>query len=365
LRYASPGRSLCTVPRQRWTAEQARAWYDSQPWLVGCNYIPSNAINQLEMWQPDTFDVTANDRELGWAANLGFNTARVYLHDLLWTDDSLGFLDRIDRFLAIAERHGIRPLFVLFDAVWDPHPALGPQRQPRPHLHNSGWVQSPGATVLGDSSRHDELANYVRGVVGRFKDDPRVLAWDLFNEPDNPNPSYRDREIPNKKEQAFALLRKAFAWAREASPSQPVTCGLWHPDWSFTGRISEIEAFQLAESDVISFHAYTGPKLFLPRLKELQKHARPIFLTEYLARPFGSTFEAILPIAREHKVAAYNWGLVAGKTQTQYPWDSWTKRYDSEPEVWFHDLFRRDGTPFSATEAAFIEQITSRLPTEG
>ena len=131
--------------RGQWTEKEARDWYGRQPWPVGCNYIPSTAINQLEMWQAETFDEAANDRELGWAAGLGFNTVRVYLHDLLWEQDVRGFMGRIDRFLAIAARHGIRPMFVLFDGVWDPFPKPGPQPSPRPHLHNSGWVQSPGA----------------------------------------------------------------------------------------------------------------------------------------------------------------------------------------------------------------------------
>ena len=361
LRGVSVRLTLRPMARDRWTSEDARAWYARQPWLAGCNYIPSDAINQLEMWQAASFDEAINDRELGWAAGLGFNTVRVYLHHLLWDDNAQGFLDRIDRFLSIAGRHRIRPMFVLFDGVWDPNPALGPQRPPRPHVHNSGWAQSPGAAILGDPARHDELEGYVRGVIERFRDDARVLAWDIFNEPDAVNRAYRDQEIPNKAEMAFALMRRAFAWAREAGPSQPLTCALWRPEWASTGSLSEIEAFQLAESDVVSFHAYMRPSLLLARLAELETYERPVFLTEYLARPFGSTFEAILPIAKEHRVAAYNWGLVAGKTQTQYPWDSWTKGYDSEPDPWFHDILRPDGTPYKTDEAAFIRGITARL----
>lgn len=352
------------MSRERWTAGEARAWYGEQPWLVGCNYIPSNAINQLEMWQADSFDEKTNERELGWAAGLGFNTVRVYLHHLFWENDAPGFLDRIGRFLSICAGHGIRPMFVLFDGVWDPNPELGTQRAPRPHVHNSAWVQSPGAAILVDPARHDELEGYVRGAIECFKDDARVLAWDIFNEPDAVNRAYRDQEIPNKAEMALALVRKAFGWARAAGPLQPLTCGLWRPEWAFKGQISETGAFQLVESDVVSFHAYLGPSLLVKRLAELEKYERPVFLTEYLARPFGSTFEAILPIAKEHRVAAYNWGLVAGKTQTQYPWDSWAKRYDAEPDPWFHDILRSDGTPYNPDEADFIKAVTSTKPSQ-
>ncbi|HSP54656.1 MAG TPA: 1,4-beta-xylanase [Dehalococcoidia bacterium] len=344
--------------RKQWAPEEAREWYDRQPWPIGCNYIPSNAVNQLEMWQTDTFDEAVNERELGWAAGLGFNTVRVYLHDLPWSQDAGGFLGRIDRFLAIAARHGIRPLFVLFDGVWDPYPKPGPQPAPVPHIHNSGWAQSPGAEILGDPARHDEMEPYVAGVIGHFRADPRVLGWDLFNEPDNPNTPYRDRELPDKAEKAFALLRKAYAWAREAGPEQPITSGVWRPEWVFTGALSEMDRFQLTESDVISFHAYVGRPTVEARLAELESYGRPVLLTEYLARPFGNTFKAILPLLRERKVAAYNWGLVSGKTQTVYPWDSWARRPDREPAVWFHDIMRADGTPYDPGEAEFLRTIT-------
>ncbi len=347
--------------RNQWTPGQARDWYARQPWPVGCNFIPSTAINQLEMWQAETFDEAINDRELGWASGLGFNTVRVYLHDLPWAHDARGFLDRIDRFLGIATRHGIRPLFVLFDGVWDPYPKPGPQPAPVPHVHNSVWAQSPGAEILGDPARHDEMQGYVKGVIGHFRDDPRVLAWDLFNEPDNPNAAYRDRELPDKAAKALALLRKAYAWAREAGPEQPITSGVWRPEWVFTGALSEMDRFQLTESDVVSFHAYVGRSTAEARLAELEAHGRPVLLTEYLARPYGSTFEAILPLLKERKVAAYNWGLVSGKTQTIYPWDSWARRPDREPGVWFHDILRPDGTPYDRAEVELLRRLTGAV----
>ena len=196
--------------RSKWTAEQANQWYDSQPWLVGCNFIPSTAGNQLEMWQAATFDTATINRELGWAAGLGMNTVRVYLHDLLYEQDSTGFYDRVDTFLKIASSHKIRPMFVLFDSVWDPFPKIGTQRTPAAHTHNAGWVQSPGKEVLLDSTQHPRLSNYVRGVVGRFRNDGRILAWDVWNEPENPNVSaYGNVEIPNKGEVVYPLLKKS------------------------------------------------------------------------------------------------------------------------------------------------------------
>jgi len=348
-----------SAPRSRWTVEEAQGWHRRQPWLVGCNFIPSNAINQLEMWQAETFDIETIDRELEWASDIGFNAARVFLHDLLWKQDNEGFRSRVDQFLETASRHGVLVMFVLFDGVWDPYPALGPQRATRPHVHNSGWVQSPGAGVLAAADRHEELEGYVTGVVQSFRDDDRVLAWDLFNEPDSPNPAYGDRELPDKAERATALLGRAYGWAREAGPTQPITAGVWY------GRVqgedaSEINRMMLSESDVISFHSYLEAERVASRIRELKEFERPILLTEYMSRGSGSTFEAVLPLLKEQKVGAFNWGFVSGKTQTIYPWDSWVREYEGEPDEWFHDVLRADGTAYRAEEVELIRGLTGR-----
>lgn len=345
-----------------WTAERANAWYAQQPWLVGCNFTPSTAINQLEMWQAETFDTTTIDRELGWAADLGFNTVRVYLHDLVYEQDSSGFLDRMDTFLKIASNHHIKPLFVFFDSCWDPYPKLGKQRDPKPHVHNSGWVQSPGANVLKDSTQYARLERYVKGVVAHFAQDERILGWDVWNEPNNPNTSsYGPVELKNKDQYVLPLLEKTFEWARAAQPSQPLTSGLWDGgDWSDETALSDIQKVQLAESDVISFHNYENPASFEARIKQLQKYGKPLLCTEYMARANESTFEGSLPVAKQYKVAAYNWGFVDGKTQTIYAWDSWGKTYQKEPELWFHDILRRDGTPYREEEVAFIKSLTAK-----
>lgn len=349
-----------TAGRARWTIEEAQAWYAHQPWLVGCNFIPSTAVNQLEMWQAETFDAETIERELRWAAEIGFNTARVFLHDLLWQQDERGFAERVDLFLTIAERFGIRPMFVLFDGVWYPKPKLGPQRAARDRIHNSGWVQSPGAEILSDPARHDELRGYVRGIIERFQDDARVLAWDLFNEPAAPNLAYARHEPADKPRLATALLGKAFHWAREAQPHQPLTAGLWSGPWTANNPLSEINALMVAESDVISFHSYEPPEKVRTLIDELDKEGRPLLITEYLARTFGSTFQAVLPLFKERNVAAYNWGFVSGKTQTIYPWDSWTKTYTGEPDPWFHDILHPDGTPYDSEETRLIRALTRR-----
>jgi hypothetical protein len=361
--------SLMPLPpataRDVWPPETARAWYQDQPWLVGCNFIPSSAINQLEMWQADTFDRKTIDRELGWAEDLGFTSVRVFLHHLLWEQDRAGFLSRMDEFLGMAHKHKIGVMFVLFDSCWDPHPKLGKQRAPQPGVHNSGWVQSPGADDLLATERHKLLEEYTRGVVGHFRSDKRVHVWDLWNEPDNQNDNsygrnHLKREPAGKLSATVKLLPKVFAWAREADPSQPITSGVWIGNWPDAQKVSPTEKVQLEESDVISFHSYDRPEGVEKCIRNLNRYGRPILCTEYMARPQGSTFDPILADLRDAKVGAYNWGFVAGKSNTLYPWDSWQKRYSAEPEVWFHDIFRADGKQYNPREVEYIRRITGR-----
>lgn len=349
------------VPREIWTKEQANDWYNKQPWLVGCNFLPSTAINQLEMWQPETFDTATINRELGWAEAIGMNTIRVYLHDLLYEQDVGGFLQRMDIFLQIASAHHIKPMFVLFDSVWDPDPQLGKQRDPQPGVHNSGWVQSPGRKALTDSTQYPRLEAYVKGVVKRFAQDDRVLAWDIWNEPENMNNEYyRKMEPVNKSEIVERLMKEAFEWMRSVNPQQPATVGLWSGDWSSPEKLKSIETVAIEQSDIISFHNYSDSASFEKNIKELQYYGRPVLCTEYMSRGSRSTFQAILPIAKKYNVAAYNWGLVDGKSQTKYPWDSWERPYTGEPPLWFHDIFRKDGSPYKKEETDLIKQLTGR-----
>lgn len=356
----------CTSPKveslqvgEVWPVEKANAWYEEQDWLVGSNFNPSTSINQLEMWQADDFDTATIDKELKWASSIGMNTARVYLHDLLWIQDSTGFLDRLEVFLQISQKNHIKPMFVLFDSCWDPFPESGKQRDPKPHVHNSGWVQSPGFHALKDTTQYPRLKRYVKGVVGRFSHDNRILAWDIWNEPDNDTgPSYKKVDLPNKVDYVLPLMVDAFEWSRSVNPSQPLTSGIWLGDWSSHETLAPIQKAQIELSDIISFHNYDDPEDFENRIRWLQRYGRPLLCTEYMARPNGSTFEGFLPIAKKYNVAMYNWGLVDGKTQTKYPWDSWEKTYTNEPELWFHEVFRNDGTPYKEEETQLIYKMT-------
>jgi hypothetical protein len=345
----------------RWPEQKANDWYAKQPWLVGSNFIPKDAINELEMWQQDTFDPAEIDRELGWAEGMGMNTMRVFLHDLLWQDPA-GFQKRLDQFLTIAARHHIRPLLVLFDSCWDPLPQLGAQHPPIPGVHNSGWVQSPGARALADPTQVPRLKAYVQGVVGAFAKDDRILGWDVWNEPGSDTTgSYPKTEMKmsEKLARVAELLPQAFEWARQMNPTQPLTSGVWDIDITKDEAPDEIQRIQLRESDVITFHNYSWPESFKAEVGWLRRFHRPVICTEYMARPTGSTFDTILPLAKQEHVGAINWGFVAGKTQTYYPWESWQHPYIlNDPPVWFHEVLRPDGTPYRKAEVDLIRQLT-------
>lgn len=343
--------------RERWTPAQAQAWYEKQSWLVGSNYTPASAINELEMWQADSFDAAGIDRELGWAENLGMNTMRVFLHNLLWEQDAKGFSKRLDEFLAIAARHHIRPLLVLFDSCWDPEPRPGPQHPPIPGVHNSGWVQAPGRARLEDSSQYPKLKAYVEGIVGRFGKDERILGWDVWNEPDNEGGGNYPRS-ESKVALVNVLLPQVFDWALAQNPVQPLTSGVWRDDdWS-PGHLNPTERIQLDHSDVVSFHDYNWPEIFARRVKTLRAYGRPLLCTEFMARGNGSTFDGTLPVGKRENVAMINWGFVDGRTQTRLPWDSWLKPYTrDEPPLWFHEVLRKDGTPYRQAEAELIRRL--------
>lgn len=326
-----------------WSVEKANAWYNAHKWLTGADYITSTAINQLEMWQGETFDAPTIDKELGWAENIGFNTMRVFLHSLAWKQDPEGFKKRVNEFLSIADKHHIQPMFVFFDDVWNKTPKPGKQPEPKPGIHNSGWVQDPGQPASNDTTLYPQLERYVKDVLTTFAHDKRILLWDLYNEPGN----------SNKRDSSLTLLTKIFEWARSVNPDQPLSAGLWA--WDF----EKLNTFQVLNSDIITYHDYEEAPWHERVIQLLKVTGRPLICTEYMARTRNSRFSTILPLLKKENVGAINWGFVSGKTNTIYAWD--TPIPDgSEPVEWFHDIFRKDGTPYRNDEVELIRKLNGK-----
>lgn len=326
---------------KQWSSQKANEWYQKQGWLVGANFLPNTAINQLEMWQAASFDTVTINKELGMAASIGMNTMRVYLHDMAWKADAVGFKNRMNQFLAIAHKNKIKIIFCILDDCWNPDATLGKQPDPKPGVHNSGWVRSPTMNIHNDMSAWGDLEKYVKDVLTSFKNDNRILLWDLYNEPGNSG--YGLSSLP--------LLKKMYEWAWAVRPAQPLSTGVWYNEQP------SINAFQLKNSDVITFHNYNDTIELKKALDTLVKFGRPVICTEYMARTNNSKFITHLPIFKRYHVAAINWGLVSGRSNTIFPWGS--KLDSPEPTTWFHDIFRKDGTPFNKEEVTFIKNITS------
>lgn len=328
--------------RAVWSKDAAAAWYAGKGWLHGCDFIPSTAINQLEMWQEPTFDSATIDRELGYAASIGLNCMRVFLHHVAWQEDPAGFKQRMDRYLGIAAGHHISTIFVFFDDCWNATYHEGAQPAPRPGIHNSGWLRDPGELYYDEPALVDTLQTYVKDILASFRHDNRILLWDLYNEPGNSD--YGNRSLP--------LLEKIFQWGQDINPDQPLSAGVWND------HLDQMNAYQLNHSDVITYHDYEGPAAHQRCIDTLKTYGRPLICTEYMARLRNSTFFNIMPMLKKENIAAINWGLVTGKTNTKYAWD--TPMPDgSEPKIWFHDIFRPDGTPYDPKETVFIRKLTT------
>lgn len=328
------------LEKNKWSIEKAHNWYTQHDWMTGANFNPSTAINQLEMWQEATFDPETIDRELGFAEGIGFNTIRVYLHSLAYKTDPKGFKKRMETYLDTADKHGIKTMFVIFDDVWGKTPKKGKQPDPVTGTHNSGWVQDPGDPASKEEKNFVGLEIYVKDILKTFGDDKRILMWDLYNEPGN----------TGKLTSSLPLLKNVFTWAREINPSQPLTAGLWA--WDF----HELNAFQALNSDILTYHDYNDEKHHQHVINLLKSHGRPMICTEYMARTYNSRFSNILPILLKENIGAINWGLVDGKSNTKYAWDTPIED-GGEPIEWFHEVFRIDGTPYRQDEADLIKKL--------
>ncbi|MBN2485843.1 MAG: 1,4-beta-xylanase [Bacteroidales bacterium] len=348
MQCTGKGKTGSTSENTPWDIEKANQWQKANPWLIGANFNPSTAINQLETWQAETFDPETIDRELGWAASIGFNCMRVYLHHLAWEIDPEGFKARMRQYLDISDKHGIKTMFVFFDDCWNNSYQAGKQPEPKTGIHNSGWVQDPGALLFDENGEVKPevmqlLEEYVKDILTTFSKDKRIIVWDLYNEPGNSG--YVNRSMP--------LLQNVFNWARSIDLVQPVTAGVWNI------KLVDLNKFQLENSDILTYHNYSNEIEHGKAIDTLKLLNRPLICTEYMARTNGSRFDNILPLLKENNIGAINWGLVSGRSNTIYAWETPVPD-GSEPETWFHDVFRKNGEPYSKDEVDLIKRLTGK-----
>ena len=336
----------CQDTLQRWPEKKIWDWYNKQPWYCGFNYIPAYAINYTAMWDKTTFDPQAIDKELALAQKSGMNVLRAVLQFAVYEDDPNYFLKTLDTFMSICDRHKIEFVPALFDDCSfgiTQDPKVGRQPEPLAGWYAWAWSPSPGHSLVVDSTTHPRIEKYVKAVMTRFKDDKRILFWDLYNEPTNGGLGTA----------SFPLLKKVITWAHTVHPVQPLTVDVWNNN----KRLNEI-AF--AASDVITFHNYGNKENLINQIKDLKQYNRPLICTEWMNRPNGSTIAMNLQVFYDEKVGCMLWGLVNGKTQTDLPWGH--RPGDPASTVWQHDLYRPDFTSYNQQE---IDMLTKYISASG
>ena len=331
----------------RWSEEKANQWYYSQEWVVGCDYVVSNAINQIEMWQESTFSPGLIDKELAVAAELGFNTIRLFLHDRVYDSDPKRFKNRLAQVLDICENYGIKVVMTFFTngGKFD-HIALGEQPAPTPGVHNPEWRQTPGAKAVNDPAEWPRLEKYVKDILKTFRHDKRIYCWCLYNEPEN----------DNRGANSLPLMREAFKWGWEVNPDQPLTAPYASLMANDDRSNLAIWGFLAENCDIMSFHCYNPMNVLMDKyINPLKKMNRPIICTECVGRPANTLFD-MYTICKKENIGVLSFGLYDSKMQCKFHWDS--KPGAGEPKVWFHDIFKADGTPYDQKEIDFIKEIT-------
>lgn len=329
---------------ERWSEQKIWNWYNKQPWYCGFNYIPAYAINYTAMWDKTTFDPVAIDKELALAQGLGMNCLRAVLQYAVYEDDPEYFLNTLDKFMAICDEHKIKFMPALFDDCMfgiEHDPKVGKQPEPLEGWYAWAWSPSPGHSMVIDSNSHPKIEKYVKAVIGRFKNDPRIFIWDLYNEPTN----------GGLGSTSFPLLKKVIRWAREVNPSQPITVDVWNQN----KRLNDIA---IPASDIISFHNYGNKNDLIKHIQELKQYKRPLINTEWMNRPAGSIIADNLPVFFNEKVGCMLWGLVNGKTQTHLPWGH--RPPDPPPVIWQHDLYKGDFSPYDQKELDLLKAYLKR-----
>ena len=356
---------------ERWSKEKAWEFWNSNPWMVGCNYVPALTPG-LSIWQSDTIEeiLPSVEKELELMKEIGFNTVRMWLDFNLWHHERDEYLDRVDRVLGILSSYGIRLMPVIFNdcvSFGKPkditiHKPVGKQKWDKgyhgghkdsPHVVPTeqpyGWIR------WDEEDQRPICEQYIRDLVKRFKDDERIIMWDLWNEPGNSKRG--DMSIP--------YLKRVFEIAREENASQPLTVGVWcyPPNYGVdeSVELTPIQRLALDLSDIITFHNYSSIDEVKACVKALEKEGRPMANTEWLHRILGNTILEQLPLYYEKKIGSVHWGLVAGHGQFYLPWE-WLKaaRPELDYTLWQHDIFNEDFTPYDEKEIELFKQYCNK-----
>lgn len=355
---------------RRWTENEIKAWYDALPWLRGCNFLPSNCVNRLDMWQSYKRNehLETADRELALCNETGFNTVRLWLNFDVYYKEPEEFMNTLESYISLSAKHNQAVMIVLAYEEDLPYGEkfiaknLGKQKIYFNHfnrdykLFNECLNENKFRHYSEYPETRELFFEMVERVVKKYREDKRIIAWNVENEPG----------IGIGK-RAIKLLRELFALVRSLDPVQPLAADIWHAVKDDGTLDSEEENVAYELSDFISFHSYSEYEWFLSGLYALKKHyARPIIVTEWLNRCNHNTVRDIYPLLMYDKIGCYCWGFVGGETYTTEPWNDFWEKFEKNPDVnfdftkWQHDLYRRNYHPYDPREIALIKRCNER-----
>ena len=351
---------------KKWSKERAWEWYNSRPWIRGCNYMSADCVNRVDMWQALHFDkiYAQTEEELKIMQELGFNSVRLILEYVVWKEEHDSFLERFEKYLALYHKYGISCMIVLANDCMPPKtelwkmPYVGEQTYDigyhggRKHSQHGRHEGPAPHYYFDDPELCEDYFRMVTEIVTKYKDDPRILMWDLFNEPGN----------SRREAITMPYLVRMFETVRAIDPIQPLSVAAWwfDPDDFHT---SEVNQYALDNSDIITYHNYGSYEEHIKVIKYLKSYGRPIINTEWLARITGNTVFDNFPLFYLENIGCYNWGFVAGKYQTYEPYEFHWQWYADDPKApidftkWFHDLIRPSGRPYDPRETELIKRF--------
>lgn len=351
----------------KWSKERAWEWYNARPWIRGCNYMSADCANRVDQWQEygfeERFETAAGELKL--MAELGYNSIRIIPEFIVWKKEHDGFTERFERYIELAAQNNISCMIVLGNDCCPPKEEalkrmrLGEQQVDWGYhggrrISQHGRFDGIGYSLLDDPEYTEKYYEFVREIVGKYKNDERVIMWDVYNEPGNSRRS--GITLPH--------LEKFFEIIRDIDPIQPLTVGIWSQSTELE-NLTEAEKYGLENSDIISYHNYNSYENNVRELRLLKKLGRPVINTEWLNRCGGNSVEEMFPLFYLEKIGCYNWGFVAGKYQTYEPWNGIWDGYKENPEAfehfdftkWFHDIYRPSHNPYNPKETELIKRF--------
>ena len=359
-----------------WSRERAWAWYDRQPWIRGCNYMPASCANRVDQWQTlgakERFEEM--DRELAAAEEIGFNTMRlaVELQGFgVWLAEHDGFMENFERSLELLAKHKMRAIVLLGNDCMRPKriwqlPKPGPQ--PCDLGYHGGRKQSQhgsfpgeiGYSQVDDPVLKPKFYAMCEELMTKYRTDERILFWNLWNEPGN---SHREQV-------SVEPIREMFRLAWRIDPVQPLAADVWYGEYgTTTNDPNRAQYVAGALSDIVSYHCYKGFEEHVRIIAKLKRHfQRPMINTEWLARTVHCDVFDNYPLFYLERIGTLNWGLVNGRYQTHEPWEFLWKRIEQNPRQaaeldmtkWLHDLLRPSLRPYDPREINLIRRFNQQ-----